>query len=112
MSNDFYTLPASYGCPYYEGISVRFQQESLSALRKNYCPEWSGISVRFGQEYALVTDEVETWGKTDDKKQMLTGSEYLDTGTYFRYSKEMQGHKRSKTAEIYPHVSTRTYFVK
>ena len=32
------------------GISVRNQQESLSALRKNRCPESAGISVRFERE--------------------------------------------------------------
>ncbi len=39
-------------CPLCAGITVRNQQESLSALSKKHCPEWAGISVRFGQEYA------------------------------------------------------------
>jgi len=40
-------------CPLYARITVRNQQESMSALRKNHCPEWPGITVRIGQEYAF-----------------------------------------------------------
>jgi len=37
-------------CPLYARITVRNQQESMSALRKNHCPDWPGITVRFTQE--------------------------------------------------------------
>ena len=35
-------------------LAVRFQQESLSVLNRNPCPLSSGISVRFGQEQVSV----------------------------------------------------------
>jgi hypothetical protein len=41
------------GCPLSPRIRVRFQQELLSAFSKNCCPFSAGMSVRFGQEYAL-----------------------------------------------------------
>ncbi|MDD4344239.1 MAG: hypothetical protein PHH19_07690, partial [Eubacteriales bacterium] len=40
------------GCPFSSGIGVRFQQESLSALVRNWCPYCAGTSVRFAQDYA------------------------------------------------------------
>jgi hypothetical protein len=41
------------GCPLSPRIRVRFQQELLSAFSKNCCPFSAGMSVRFGQEYAI-----------------------------------------------------------
>jgi hypothetical protein len=52
-------------CPVYAGISVRNQQEPVSALRKNHCPEWSGIGVRFRQEYAIVSRFWKKWEEFD-----------------------------------------------
>ncbi len=45
MKNELILLPR---------ISVRNQQESVSALRRNRCPESAGISVRFAQESLSV----------------------------------------------------------
>jgi hypothetical protein len=39
-------------CPFSTRIYVRFQQELLSALRRNCCPFSARIGVRFAQEYA------------------------------------------------------------
>jgi len=37
-------------CPFSSGISVRFQQESMSVFVRNPCPLSAGIGVRFPQE--------------------------------------------------------------
>jgi len=44
----------SGGCPLSSRIRVRFTQELLSALARNCCPFCSGMSVRFAQEYAEI----------------------------------------------------------
>jgi hypothetical protein len=41
--------PRAY-CPDSAGITVRFTQESLSALCKNKCPVYARTTVRIGQE--------------------------------------------------------------
>ena len=42
------------GCPLSLGIGVRFQQESLSALVRNWCPLCARTSVRFAQYFANI----------------------------------------------------------
>jgi len=45
------------GCPLSTGIGVRFQQESLSALVRNWCPLCARTSVRFAQYFAGIEGE-------------------------------------------------------
>ena len=47
------------------GNSVRNQQESLSALRRNCCPESAGISVRFTQESlsGMARNQCPVWAR-------------------------------------------------
>lgn len=42
-------------CPLSSGITVRFETESVSALKRNHCPPLSGITVRFEPDFVIQT---------------------------------------------------------
>jgi hypothetical protein len=53
LSANFVALLSAFRkkhCPFWSGIRVRFQQESMSVFVRNPCPFSAGIGVRFAQE--------------------------------------------------------------
>jgi len=95
----------SGGCPLSSRIRVRFAQELLSVLARNCCPFCSGMSVRFAQEYAESYVLAETYSRKyiDGKQQLVE-----ETGKFDIKEDDMSIHISdvSSIADFSDHHST------